>query len=52
MCVFALGGRRVIDVFRLFQIKMTFLEVFWQTRDFGPPSGILPEIRQFSYSLV
>ena len=52
MCVFALGGRQVIGVFRLSQIKMTFLEVFWQTGDFGPPGGILREIRQFSYSLV
>jgi len=50
MCVFALGERRVIGVSRLCQIKMTFLEVFWRTADFGQLDGTPPEIRQFSDS--
>lgn len=51
MCVCGLEGLRVVGFSRLYQIKMTFLEVFSRTRDFGQPDGIPQEIRQFSDSL-
>lgn len=51
MCVSGLGGLRVVGFSHLYQIKMTFLEVSSQTRDFGQLDGIPQEIRQFSDSL-